>query len=271
MNIRSFFSAVRARLAVLAMLVVCTAPAAWAHDVVLVPEAGTLRVRYGHPQDWQPVSIDKLIDLQLLGSGDSARDAYATLSRRGIELVADKAKLAAGSGPWLAASRYDNGLWVELPPAKAGGEPQYRNASRASVPEASSVMVSLKYAKAYAGSKSDDTVFKRSAGHALEIIPLNNPLARAPGNALAVRVLLNGQPLPGAGVEVGNMVNKLPEDKIVRHTTDADGVARVPLRARGVHMLGVDLQRPNDGTALAATKSLPADKLMMIATYTFVR
>ena len=255
----------------IAAIVLGAAPAANAHDIVLVPEADALRVRYGHPQDWQPVSIDKLVDLRIHGAeGSDAPDRHDVLSRSGIDLVAAKDKLGAPPGAWLAAARYDNGLWVELAPA-VDGAATYRNASRVLVPEARSSILSLKFAKAYAGDKADASIYKRNAGHALEIVPIDNPLAIAPGELLAVRVLLNGEPLAGAGVEVGNMVDKLPEDKIVRYPTDEQGVARVPLRAEGLHMLGVDLERRNDGSALAAAKSLPANKVTMIATYTFVR
>ena len=57
---------------------------------------------------------------------------------------------------------------------------------------------------------------------------------------LPVAVRFNGKPLVGAGVEVGDSVTGIPEDKIARYRTDAKGVARVPIGKTGWTVVGVD-------------------------------
>lgn len=108
-------------------------PAA-AHDIVLVPEAGGVRVRMGHPGDWQSVDGERLLDLQVFngGAGGVGADRQAALKRKGLDLLL--AAPAADKAPMLVAARYDKGLWVKLP-AVAGAKPQWRNTSRFMTPE----------------------------------------------------------------------------------------------------------------------------------------
>lgn len=132
-------------------------------------------------------------------------------------------------------------------------------------------MASVKFAKGLARAGGDDALFGRRIGHLLELVPQKNPLALKAGETLPVLVLYDGKPLEGAGVEIGNLVDKLPEERIKRYPTDAAGIAQVPLRPRGINTLAVDVERPNDGSLGDAAKALPVDKVLMAATYTFVR
>jgi hypothetical protein len=84
-------------------------------------------------------------------------------------------------------------------------------------------------------------------------------------------VLLGGQPLAGAGVEVGNLDDVIPEDKIVRHTTNAAGIALVTLRPGGLNVVAVGAERPNDGSLLPRERVGGADRLALVATFTWVR
>ncbi len=250
----------------IAALACLAAGAAQAHDIVLVPHAQGLTVRYGHPQDWLPVDGEKLLELQLLGADGTTVERHGALKARGLNM-----ELAGVKAPVLAAARYDNGLWVQTATAKADGKPEWRNASRFMLPDAASLMLSVKFAKAFAAGPTDDTLYQRRVGHLLELVPQKNPLALKAGDALPVLVLFNGQPLAGAGIEVSDMVTKLPEDKIKRYVSGSDGIALVTLRPRGVNMLGLDLERPNDAALPGGAQAAPADKVLMVATYTFVR
>ena len=258
---------VSALTAIAALALTFAASSARAHDIVLVPDRGGLTVRYGHPKDWLPVDIEKLLELQVQGADGSATDRHDALKRRGLDML-----LPAGSlrGPTLVAARYDNGLWVQLP-SSANGKAQWRNTSRFMTPAASSVTLSVKFAKAWSATAADDAVFKRPVGHLLELVPQQNPLALKAGAMLPVLVLFDGKPLPGAGIENSNLVGKLPEDQIPRYRTDASGIAQVPLRAKGINTLAVDMERPNDASLPGTARAAPADKLLMVATFTFVR
>ena len=48
--------------------------------------------------------------------------------------------------------------------------------------------------------------FSRSAGQAIELIPLENPLALHAGDTARVRVLFGGKPLPMAHVHAGSIL-----------------------------------------------------------------
>ena len=106
-------------------------------------------------------------------------------------------------------------------------------------------------------------------GHLLEIIPQKNPLSLGKGESLPVLVRYNGKPLEGAGIEVTNLVDQIAEDKIERFKTDMNGIAQVPIRHKGLNVLAVDLDVPNDGALGDAAKTLPVKKIMMVATYAF--
>ncbi len=256
-------------LALLIGLTLTAAPAA-AHDIVLQPQpGGVLQVRYGHPQDWLSVDAEKLLELQAPGDAGNPVDLQPGLKRQGLMLTLTAQRLPAMQR--LLAARYDNGLWARLPAASPGAKPTYRNTSRWLAPGTDETLVSLKYAKAWRAGTADAQGYRRTVGHLLELVPQRDPLTLKAGELLPVQVLLQGKPLAGAGVERSDLVTKLPEDRITRYTTDAQGIALVPLRARGVHMLGVDLDRPNDGSLGEGARSLPVDKLLLVATYTFVR
>lgn len=241
-----------------------------AHDIVLVPQAGGgLAVRYGHPQDWQVLEKSKLIDLQAYDGQATARDLLAAMKPNGLA-YALPANVVAPNKPLLLAARYDNGLWARLP--KMGdAKPAPVNTTRLMLPAAELVTNNLKFAKALMATAGDEGLYKRQLGHLLELVPQSNPALLKPGEPLDVLVLLQGKPLPGAGIEVGNLVDAVPEDQIRRYTTDAAGIARVTLRARGVNMLGVDVEMPNDGRLGEASRQIGADKFVLVATYTFLR
>lgn len=71
----------------------------------------------------------------------------------------------------------------------------------------------------------------RALGLHLEIVPEEDPLAKRPGQALRVRVLLAGDPLPGANVCWDHPGNG---ERFTGQTwTDADGRALVPIDRLG--------------------------------------
>ena len=95
---------------------------------------------------------------------------------------------------------------------------------------------SIKSAKTYflASEKLDNvpvvtTGFSKPLGHALELVPVTNPVtAVGPGQPLTVKVLLNSKPLKGARVSFIPRGAVLAEgfDKNYEDETDADGLAK---------------------------------------------
>jgi uncharacterized GH25 family protein len=247
---------------------------AFAHDIVLVPSGkNEVVVRYGHVGDWHKVEERRLVELHTFADAGPARERLPEL--RPVPAGFGKPMLdlrlpERGEAVRLVAARYDNGYWARVPvPGQA--KPFSRNTTRALLPEAALVTNNLKFAKGLVLDAQDAALWKRTLGHLLEIVPQKNPATLAAGEALPVRVLLGGQPLAGAGVEVGNLDDAVAEDKIVRHSTNAEGIALVALRPRGPNVIAVGAERPNDGSLLPKERVGGADRLSLVATFTFVR
>ena len=255
----------KAIIAIAALAAAMTHNIASAHDLVLIPEPNrSLTVRYGHVGDWLYTDEMRLVDLTAISTDNQERVLRRRAARRGVDLSVAAASLGAAT---LVAGRYDNGAWVET--TGADGKPEFRNASPLMVRDARSSLWSLKFAKGLFGAAGDTTLYNRAVGHLLEIIPERNPASLKPGDELSVLVRFDGKPLAGARVELGDLVTKIDEDKIVRFTTDDAGLARVTIRKRGLQLLAVDLELPNDGSLGEAAKKLGVDKLLIVATYVF--
>lgn len=71
-------------------------------------------------------------------------------------------------------------------------------------------------------------------GYPAELVPLDNPYRLGVGGVLRVRALVDGAPVPGQAVLSGG---RTPAGALIRERTvrtDASGVARIPIRSRGV-------------------------------------
>jgi uncharacterized GH25 family protein len=206
-----------------------------AHDVWLTVagDVGRRRaiVNYGHPDDRPPAFADKVVDLvAVTKSGQSSLlDGIALTTKKGVTVA--QSRPFADDGHTLLAARYDNGFWIKT------ADGVYRNATRRLFPDAADSMWSAKFAKALTGP---DAPWGKVMGQLLEIVPLSDPAAAKPGQTLRVKVLLQGKPLSGAEVERGDGVTVVAEKDIPRFTTDADGIASVPIVKAGAHLLVID-------------------------------
>lgn len=57
----------------------------------------------------------------------------------------------------------------------------------------------------------------------------------------------------------------------MRHTTDAAGIAQLPLRPRGPKVIAVGAERANDGSPLPKENIGGAQRLARVATFSLVR
>ncbi len=88
-----------------------------------------------------------------------------------------------------------------------------------------------------AGKKQDYT-WGRVCGMPLEIVPLKNPYALRPGAVLPVRVLFEGKPLANVVVRSWHKTAaQLTGSE--RYRVNSDGIAEIPLGARGFWMLSI--------------------------------
>ena len=88
-----------------------------------------------------------------------------------------------------------------------------------------------------AGANLTDGVYAQKTGQQLEILPLNNPLLIAPGDALRVQTMFEDKPLAGALVKAWH--NRSGQTVVIRTTTAADGVALLNLPYAGAWMVSV--------------------------------
>lgn len=88
---------------------------------------------------------------------------------------------------------------------------------------------------------SADPTFGVVVGQQLEVVPLNDPLALAPGGQLGIQVLFEGQPLAGALLKAWHKGKGADQGQtlIIRSTTQADGKASFRLPYAGAWMVSV--------------------------------
>lgn len=241
-------------------LAVCVAatPAAKAHDLWLsrAGEGAGARVvvNYGHPGDRPPPLADKVLDIEAI-----TRDGTISLIGKLTPAVVDGhfVLTAADAGrAELLAARYDNGFWVQT------ADGSYRNSSKLMYPDARKGMWSVKFAKAVTGR---DAPWDKVLGHELELVPLSDPAAVAPGQTLRVKVLFRGRPLAGVLVERGDGVTAMAEHDIPKFRSDATGIVAIPLVKAGPHLLAIDhevkpakLRQLADSDLYNATLAFPA-------------
>ena len=122
---------------------------------------------------------------------------------------------------------------------------------------------SLKSAKTmFVFSKSLDKVlqdnpgFDRVFGHALEIVPVTNPVTpMGPGQKLAVKLLLKGQPLANSQVSFIPRSESLTEefDDRFERKTDANGLAHFTPKSGDYYLVVAHLKTDESGEGFEAT------------------
>lgn len=236
-----------------ALMAVFLAPAN-GHDIVLLANPAAtpaLTLRYGHPGDWLPVDLMKLVDLDVVDAAGRKTSVRDRVRRDGDNYLGDFGTEVRGC---VIAGRYDNGFWVTL------ADGSFRNARRTQVGPEVRALGSFKYAKGWIGDGASACL--RPIGHRFEIVPLEDPSASTPASGFRVRVLLDGEPLAGAGVEIGDGVTARREEDIPRYRTDAEGRVRLPIDHAGWQVIAVDHE-----TVTRTPEN--ADRELIVATFTF--
>lgn len=249
---------VRAVLLMLLGQAYCCAPTS-AHDLWITlsgaQQTRSVVLNYGHPNDRPPTAADKVVDLLAIsGAGQKSLLEGLDVEQSGGVIVV-RSKPFDDTQHALIAARYDNGYWAEI------AENFYRNTSRRVVPGAKDSLWSMKFAKAITGRNAP---WDKVVGHVLEIVPMTDPAAVKEGEALRVRVLFAGKPLPGVQVERGDGLTPLAETAIAKFTANGDGVLDIPIVARGPQLLAIDYR-----VTPSATPDLAAADLYN-ATFWFV-
>lgn len=109
----------------------------------------------------------------------------------------------------------------------------------------------VKSAKTFFAVGSPGTGFDRVFGHAIEIVPVDNPIVAA-GGTLAVKVLYKGKPLAGTKVTCVPMgaTPKEGDDPEFESKTDEAGIAKASLSRGDIYLIcarQVDPQAKGEG------------------------
>ena len=246
-----------------------------AHDFWLVPNAfavaagETLAVR-GQTSTRFPTSVsavvpERVADARLLGAAGAER--IADLSVEGKSLLLRSRPAAAGQrvvaialvprASRTAPQALQRYLALEGAPALAE---RYAREGRFAGSD-SLTQRTTKMAKTLVEvGRGGPRAFARTAGHALEFVPLTDPATARAGDTLAVRLLFRGAPLADAHLHAGSAPEGAAADSAsgagpaaadVALATDAQGVARLPLARAGLWNVRTVHGAPATGAARA--------------------
>lgn len=225
------------------VLLLAASQPAIAHGVWVADRWGEPAIVYGHGASDDPYQAGKITAVRAFDEDGKALPVTVKPSDR-------HATLAFEGEPAVVTVEFDNGFWSERP------DGSWVNEGRSEVPDAKSAGHYVKHNVTLL--HVHDRV-PELPPQPMQIVPLANPLGREPGDALRVRVLLDGQPLAGAEV-IADYVN-MPEAEPA--VTDGKGEAVVTIRNDGLNVIAASHDRPLAGNP-------DADKRGHFATLAFL-
>ncbi|MEO7965002.1 MAG: DUF4198 domain-containing protein [Gemmatimonadaceae bacterium] len=223
-----------------------------AHDFWIVPDA--FQVAVGAPLLFRtvtgvhfatsesPVAADLLTDARIL-AGDSSRDErLGDFSVSGKSLMIGHKPATAGQRVVVLAlaprtSRMTGEAFLRYLRLEGAADAADRLLREGRSPSGSDSveMRSTKFAKTLAEVGSGGPrAFQRTAGHALEFVPLSDPRALRAGETLSLRVVARGRRLVGARVYAGRAPDADTTSENLVLTTDDAGVVQVPASRAGL-------------------------------------
>ena len=238
-----------------------TAGILWAHDFWIVPDAfqvapgGTLEVRgqtsARFPTSQSAVTPERIAEARLVGASSDVR--LTDLSTSGKSLLIRHRPETPGQRivAVTLVSRSSRTTPAGLKRYIAlEGAPQLaeRYEREGTFPKIDSVtQVSQKFAKTLVEVGRDGPrAFSKAVGHALELVPLNDPATLHAGDTVAVRLLYHGQLVAGAQLHAGAaptgltatsdsaQVAAAPASRDTAVETGPDGVARIVVAEAGL-------------------------------------
>ncbi len=213
-----------------------------AHGIWVVQRAGALEVVYGEGKEEEAYDPARITAIRAWRA-DGERVDWRSQTK-GQRLLIHAPAVAR------LAMHFDAGEWTQTT------EDQWLPGGRdAGVPDALRTWRLLRFASVLLAPPDGSA---GRLGLPLEIQPLADPLTLGRGEALPVRVLLHGEPLPGAKV-IADFVNADSAPPVI---TDGDGVAHVVLGGDGLNVL-------QTGHAEACVDECTTDRIGYSATLSF--
>ncbi|MHC8304227.1 DUF4198 domain-containing protein [Pseudomonas sp. PB3P13] len=220
----------------LALLGLLVATQASAHGLWTEQRRSNIEVIYGHGAEdnaFKPMKI----------SGAWAYDSNGKMIPVTVQRLVDHARLQPLKSPAVMAVALDNGMWSQT------ADKKWVNEGRSKVPGAIESTRTLKYSLAI---YQPGTKLPKLDQMKLLILPEVDPLTVGPGNALPVRVLLDGKPT--AGVKLIGDYRSAPGT--VSTETDAEGRAKVLVRNEGLNVIAAQVEVPVKDSAEVTSRGL---------------
>ena len=229
-------------------LLLAAAGIADAHDFWLVPDAFAIAERTQlqvrgqtssrFPTSESAVAPERIAEARVLGAASDERITELTASgtslvlRHRPESSGQRVIVASIAPRSLRASGPDFKRYMEL---EGAADLAARYERQGLLPKTDSITRRYaKYAKTVVEvGRSGPRAFARVAGQVAEFIPLRDPVSLRAGDTLPVRFLYRGRALGDAHLHAGRASEGAPSAE-VSLTTDADGIARIPLSGAGL-------------------------------------
>ena len=207
-----------------------------AHGLWLEQRRGNIETIYGHGAEDNAFKAEKI-------SGAWAYDASGKMIPVTVKRLDDHARLEPLKSPAIVAVALDNGAWSLTP------DKQWINQGRSQVPNSAESLHTFKYSLAI---NQEGARLPKLDQLKMLILPEVDPLKVGPGKPLAVRVLVDGQPV--AGVELIGDYRGAPHQ--VSATTDSEGRAQVLVRNAGLNIISAAISLPVKGDKDIETRGL---------------
>jgi len=216
----------------LAMFVITVS--ALAHDVWIEKKGKDFVVLYGHGVNTETYDPDKVKEVKAYSIDGSI--VQVKVEKEGYPvIIKPKGKTA------LIYLFFDNGFWSKTPDG-------WKNKPKKEVPDALESSHSIKYSKAILKWSNK---FSKPLGMKMEIVPLKNPLSLKVGDSLPLKVFLDGQPVEGASVNVGEYHKEALK-------TDKNGIAEIKIEKSGFQIVSANIKIPLKDNPNADILSLSA-------------
>lgn len=243
-------------LGIAAAAVVSVTSTAWAHDTWIIPNVVAfaanatmhVSVRQGGPKfpTGTAVPRERIVDARIIGTTSSATITDMAVRGASLELH----HKPAATGQYLIVIGLAPRVFRETPAGvmrflKAeGGALEAARLERGNTLAGldSVIFTHAGYAATIAEvGKGGPRAFAKTAGIRLEFVPVNDPSHVHVGDTLHVKMLGNGTPVPGLGIELATGLDSVAASPAavtrVAFTADANGVVHIPLENAGPTLL----------------------------------
>ena len=244
------------RVAAVATSTVVLASTAWAHDTWIIPDlvafAANATMQFNVRQGGTKfpagtaVPAERIVDARIIGASSSTK--IVEMGVQGTSLQLRHKPTAAGQ--YLIVVGLAPRVFRETPAGvmrflrAEGGALEAARLERENAFAGldSVIFTHAGYAATIAEVGTDGPrVFTKAAGIRLEFVPVNDPSRVKTGDTLHVRMLGNGTPVPGIGIELAAGIDSTQAATSsvsrVAFTADERGVVHIPLDKAGPVML----------------------------------